>query len=89
LILVVPDIESVMPFQEPFGPSADFRGTVDFPQIVFDAQSIVVQGNADVVNCGLAVVSNIALSIKKWTNCQLTQSARGVTVVGNIVKLDH
>jgi hypothetical protein len=88
-ILVVPDIESVMPFQEPFGPSANFSGTVDFPQIVFNAPSIVVQGNADDVNCGLAVVTNIALSIKKWTNSQLTQSARGVTVVGNIVKLDH
>jgi hypothetical protein len=49
------------PLKQPFGSWAKKGGTAAFPQVSFAQPAIVLQ--RDEVNCGLAVVANVALTL--------------------------
>jgi hypothetical protein len=76
-----------VPFRQPFGPSMHVGATSAFPQVVFAQPSIVVQ--RDSVNCGLGVVINVALFLKKMLNLPLARNGQGVVDRADTLVLDE
>jgi hypothetical protein len=54
--------EDCFPYEEPFGPYTEYRGTVGFPRLDIVAPSILSQSNS--WDCGIAVVANSMAFIK-------------------------
>jgi hypothetical protein len=75
------------PLKQPFGSWAKKGGTAAFPQVSFAQPAIVLQ--RDEVNCGLAVVANVALMLDKMLNLELARNGRGVTDNGSKLVLEH
>jgi hypothetical protein len=76
-----------MPLREPLGSCARKGGTAAFPHVFFAEPANVLQ--RDEVNCALAVVANVALTLAKMLNLQLVRNGRGVTDHGTKLALEH